>query len=309
MKIRLFLFLLAAGGIIGLLWVRPQRSPSPAIENTVQSGKIPQQQTNSLFPSSHVARRFSPLPLERGENDLPNGEILDLTQRIQAALKTGELADHDLVFNHLLLDLIKKDPTSAARLAESMPSGTLREEMLRRVAQHWTEQDPASAKQWAEQLSDVRERNSALTDVCCQIAQTDPQQATQMADQIGLGNLPGATLENLVQQWAARDLTTAEAWVNERPAGEEKDKLFSRIAMVLAESSPAEAARMVVDQIPAGDTQTEAVVSVLYQWAKSDLPGARAWVQLFPEGPLRERALNELKGAETYQNTASQLKP
>lgn len=308
MKIRLFLYLFVAAGTIGLLWLRPHRSLSPAIGNTAQSGEIPRQ-TNALFPSSQVARRFSPRPLERGKTDLPNDEIRDLTQRIQAALKTGELADHDLVFNHLLLDLIKKDPASAARLAESMPSGTLREEMLRRVAQHWTEQDPASAKQWAEQLSDVRERNSALTDVCFQIALTDPQQATQMADQNGLGSLPGATLENLVQQWAAKDLTTAEAWINERPDGEEKDKLLSRVAMVLAESSPAKAAQMVVDQIPAGDTQNEAVISVLYQWAKSDLAGARNWVQLFPEGPLRERALNELKGAETYQNAASQLKP
>jgi len=265
--------------------------------------------TNVLPALNRVSEPSSPPALEPAKTDPANGETLDLTQRIQAALKTGEPADHDLVFTNLLLDLITKDPSAAARLAESLQPGPLREEMLRRVAQHWTEQDPVSAKQWADQLSDAGERNTTLADVCYQIAQNDPQQATQMADQSGLGNLPGAPLENLVSQWAAKDLTTALAWVNERSPGVEKDMMLSRVAVVLAETTPAQAAQMVADQIPAGDIQTEAAISILYHWARRDLPGAHAWVQLFPEGPVRERALNELKGLEAYQHAASQINP
>lgn len=275
-----------------------QRSSLPPTVQASQSQEVPEQ-TNGLS-ANPVSKQPSSLASRQTKINSVDSEIPDLIQRIKDALKTGDLAGHDLVFNSLLLELIKKDPYSAARLAESM-QGPLREEMLRRVAQRWTEQDPVSAKQWAEQLADEGERKSVLTDVCFQIAQDDPRQAIQMADQNGLGNLPGAILQNLVQQWAAKDFPAALAWANERPAGEEKDQMFSRISFVMAETDPAKAAQMVVDQIPAGNTQTEAAISVLYQWAKRDLKGARAWVDLFPESPLRERALNELKGMEQYQ--------
>lgn len=297
MKTRIVLLSLAAGVIACLLMM--QRISSPTTEKSSEPEEIATQ-TNTLSASNFVLARPAPPVLEQEKINSSRSEILDLTQRIQEALKTGELADHELVFTNLLLELIKKDPHSAATLAESMQPGPLREEMLRRVAQHWTEQDPASAKQWAEQLSDEHERDSALADVCFQIAQGDPRQAIQLADQKDLGKLPGGILQNLVQQWAAKDLDSAVAWVNERPAGKEKDQMLSRVAMVLAETSPAKAAQMVVDQIPAGDTQTEAVISVVYQWANRDLPGARAWVERFPEGQLRDRALNELKGVEEY---------
>jgi hypothetical protein len=66
------------------------------------------------------------------------------------------------------------------------------------------------------------------------------------------------------------------------------------VALVWSKSDPAEAARLILDQIPAGDHQNEAVISVVYQWALQDKKEARAWVQLFPEGALRQRALNEI---------------
>jgi hypothetical protein len=130
-----------------------------------------------------------------------------------------------------------------------------------------------------------------------------------MADQYGLGNLSGATLENLVGQWAAKDSTNAVAWIKDRPAGEQRDRMFANVAMGLAQTSPSQAAEMAVTQIPAGNIQDDAVTSVVYQWARSDLSGAKAWVEQFPEGTLRDRALNELKGIEQYQQQANAPKP
>jgi len=304
MKTRLlFFFLLAAGVITGWVLIRPHLSSPPPNKEVVRPEELARL-TSTPSASTLISPPSLPLTAEEIKASSPKVKPQDLIQQIQAALKTGESAGHDLVFTNLLLELIKKDPRAAAGLAESQEAGPLREEMLRRVAQHWTEQDSASARQWAGQLSDLGERNAALTDVCFQIAQADPGHATQLADQYELGKLPGATLENLVQQWAAQDVTTATAWVKERPAGEQKEQMLMRLAMVIAETSPAEAAQLVVNQIPEGSVQTEAAISVVHQWARRDLSGARAWVELFPEGPLRERALNELKGIEQYQQAA-----
>jgi len=59
--------------------------------------------------------------------------------------------------------------------------------------------------------------------------------------------------------------------------------------------------RFVVKQIPPGLTQTEAAIMVVHQWALRDPAGAASWVESFPEGPIRDRAVNELKGLARLQ--------
>lgn len=250
--------------------------------------------------------RSSPAVSGGGTKLTTSDKSSDLSERIQDALNAGDFMDHRLAIGDLLRDLIKEDPQSAALLTGSLPVGPVREEMMRRLAQYWTELDAASARQWAEQLSKAVERDAALTDVCFQIAQADPRQATLLADDYGLGELPGSPLENLVMQWAVRDLTSVTAWVKDRPEGEQKNDMLARVAMVMAKTSPSEAAEMVATQLPEGNAQTESVISVIHQWAMSDLTAARAWTEQFPDGPLRERALGELSGVEHYQRKSSQ---
>jgi hypothetical protein len=43
-------------------------------------------------------------------------------------------------------------------------------------------------------------------------------------------------------------------------------------------------------------------MSVLHQWASRDLAAAVKWVELFPEGEVRSRAVNELAGVANYQS-------
>lgn len=294
--------LFAVGAIAGFLIFCPWW---PLSSNSAGKSSSPREVKNWI--ASPVARDrdpkgSSPAALKGKTKD----SARDLNGRILDALKAGEPLDHELVFGDLLRDLVGEDPESAARLAGSLAAGPLREEMMRRLAQCWAEVDAAGAKQWAERLTDSGERDAALTDVCFQIARADPRQATLLADHYGLGEQQGAPLENLVMQWAAKDLESVTAWVGERPEGVQKDAMLARVAMVMAKTSPAEAAEMVATRLPEGEAQTESVISIVHQWAVRDLPGARAWAGLFPEGPLRDRALGELKGIEQYQRASGQ---
>ncbi len=65
-------------------------------------------------------------------------------------------------------------------------------------------------------------------------------------------------------------------------------------------TEPAAAANFVVREIPPGSAQTEAVISILHQWALRNFDDAAAWVELFPDGEIRERAINELAGVRDY---------
>jgi hypothetical protein len=77
--------------------------------------------------------------------------------------------------------------------------------------------------------------------------------------------------------------------------------LLARLAMVMAKTAPADTARMVAEQISVGNIQNEAAISVVYQWAQTDPSAARVWVNLFPDGFLRTRALNELTNIQNQQ--------
>lgn len=224
-----------------------------------------------------------------------------LLRQIDEAMQASDPAARDR-FRSLVAELVRNHPEAAARFAESLEAGGMREEALRLVTQGWTEQDPASTERWATQLSDQSERASVLGDMCFEIAQTNAAQAMFKAEQYGLGATSGNMLENLLQQWGGQDFYSAANWAKQQPEGEQRDQMLSRLAIVQSATAPAEAVQLVVDQIPPGPVQTEAAISVLHQWALHDLEGARSWAELFPAGPVRDRANTELANIATYQD-------
>jgi hypothetical protein len=168
--------------------------------------------------------------------------------------------------------------------------------------------NPEDALAAVMKLPEGDERNQALAAVCQGLADTDPADAVELAQNLQLDKQPGALLENLVQQWAKTDLSSALDWVNSQAAGEERDGLMLRVAYVTAQSDPAHAAQFVAGQMPPGPAQDEAAIMVLHQWAVLDSTGASAWAQQFPESPLRNRALNELSGVAQYNQGLAQSK-
>lgn len=115
-------------------------------------------------------------------------------------------------------------------------------------------------------------------------------------DQLAGEELNRATVENLTQRWAELHFDAAKTWVTAQSPGPIRDQLIQRLAFVQAKTSPAEAARLAVEQIPPGPMQAEAVLAVLHQWALKDSPAALNWVERFPESSLKEAALSELNG-------------
>jgi len=147
------------------------------------------------------------------------------------------------------------------------------------------------------------ERNRALEAVCLGLAETSPGSAVQMAMSLHLNDGSSAVVENLVQQWASADAPAALAWAETLSPGQQQNEFAMQIAYALSKIDPVDAARVAVEQIPPGEMQDEAVMSVLNQWANQDLVAAVNWVKTFPAGPLRDRALNELEGISRYRNS------
>jgi hypothetical protein len=218
--------------------------------------------------------------------------------RIITALESADTSEQQRALETLLPDLMKRDMAAAAALAADLPAWARREQALLLVSDAWGKSDPASAHRWASSLKE-EERRMCLANICRQVSRQDPMLGIAYAE-----SSPGGSDPELMEQLAAQLLSgsrgaakdDAIAWIKNRKDPQESDRFFAAGVRALAANSPEEAARIAVDYMFSGPMQEEAVISALHQWVLRDRDAAAAWVALFPEGPLRERAEGELFG-------------
>jgi hypothetical protein len=157
----------------------------------------------------------------------------------------------------------------------------------------WARQNPEKALAWMRSAAAGEAHDTVVEIVCARVAESNPAEAVALAERYagGCSNL----LENLVHQWADQNESAARAYAINKPPGEERDRLLSRVAFTRSKENPADAAKLVAEWISPGEVQNEAAISVLHQWALRDPDAALAWAQLFPEESLRGRALKEVE--------------
>lgn len=194
----------------------------------------------------------------------------------------------------LLPGLMSQNITESAKMAENLKPWAWREEVLFKVAQEWARQDPVAASVWAQQLTDATERANVFDHVCMEVSRIDPAQALELAEN-------HRTLqERLIQILATQDPTSAIRWAEKLTDSGARQSAFAKIALGHAENSPHEAARMVAEHLASSSLQDETALAVLHKWILRDPGGAKAWVEIFPDGPLLEIAESELAAAAAY---------
>lgn len=286
--------LVGAGAILGVWAIReliPKEKPS----------------AKSISAASPVIAGPAIPPVERtlvvsrDPPAMPDREIIaqetaqSLLARITAALGSQDSADWDRVLNELYPALLAADRPAAIRLIETLAPGEKRVLLLRRLARAWGESDFAGAVDWISNLAEFSEQKVAFDEACLAAAERNPAEAIHAWERFDFKE-DDHVLENLVQNWARLDLAAAQEWVRARPPSLQRDQAVARVAYVLAQTKPIDATALVLRELAAGPAQTEAVISILHQWAKSDPAGAAAWVAQFPSGALADRAKQELAG-------------
>ncbi len=180
-----------------------------------------------------------------------------------------------------------------------MPQDSARESALRDLAQSWGREAPVAAERWARALLDPAERERALTQVCLEVAAKDPRETIRIAQANGLH--PGI-VQAAAARWAAMDFSAALAWTDEAPEGEVRDRVLLQLIQSRAGEAPAEAAVMLSVSKLNDAAKEEAAMGIVHQWLLKDPDAARKWVERFPEGPAKERAMVEVQGAMARQD-------
>lgn len=201
--------------------------------------------------------------------------------------------------NEAIVKMLREDPRDACRFLEGIEAEPIRREAMRCLIREWCERDAAQAKRWAFSLTVEQGRNDALSDLCYQIAGKNIKDAVTMTAALGPEGFP--VMEDLLCRLAERDFSAAIEHAIEASSGRDRDQILSRLAVVEAKANPEFAATLVFQQIPEGPIQTEALMSIMAEWAKHNMAEARLLAAMFPSGPIRDRAERELSGIEAYQ--------
>jgi hypothetical protein len=228
--------------------------------------------------------------------------LTGLAGQITAAMESSDPDVRASVFS-LLSEWMRLEPTAAAKFVETLGASDWRKALLSHVAQAWANLDPTSAQAWVGQLPSESERLAGMTDIHFQITQREENHESEVPPRPELKIERANALENSAQQWAKQDFDSAETWVKNLPASEQRDRLFQRLVLVQASKDPAAAAELVSKEISSGSVQIEAAITVVHQWAKRSPADASAWVDQFPPGELRARAKEEISGMVKYLNS------
>jgi len=254
--------------------------------------KRPSRATMRLLPTAPLV---GPKALEKAASSAAVRAAIDRPSLLllEQALNSGNEKDRSMALSSLLPILISEDPHAVARFAE-LHTGAEREQLLRRTSQLWAARDPNAALEWAVTLSNADERDVSIADISAELANTDPARAVALRARYAPTVESDSALENFTQQWAAQDLSAALDWALARPAGRQRDLLLERIAFIRAQTAPSDAARLITDHMSPSSAQSDAVVTILHQWALRDYSAAQEWTTRFPEGPLRTRVTEDL---------------
>lgn len=258
-------------------------SPAPSPDNLAGAPR---------FPDAQAAAPLLSAPS-------PSAAVTEstaLANLISRYLSDGSADERDHALHILLPRLIAHDPAAAVRLALGWTPGLMRTELLGAVTRHWAEADLAAALAWLISLPDADDRRVTAAATTAWLAQSDPASALELGQWLGVGSNDGR-LEHIVQLWTEEYPAEAIGWVTRQPAHRTRDLLLARVAHVRAQQAPLEAARVVLDHLPAGPGQDEALLTVVRHWAARDIGSAAAWVAGFPAGPLQMHAAAEIARA------------
>ena len=188
-----------------------------------------------------------------------------------------------------LPDLVAADPDKALQFSGSFAGNNLSKSIREEVAREFGRQDPFSAIDWALRQEDPDKMLWAVFQ--------QPHQ-TPVAGLIpALASLPPEKQKEVLDKswpWWERgdpfDFLEALRKVPESLSSESRRFLMMRALVVLTRSyQPQEAARLMQSDWKDFSGQWETVLAS--DWTTRDSEAARAWIERLPEGPVKEKAL------------------
>lgn len=221
--------------------------------------------------------------------EIPQADLLSALDELQ---RIGQ--GNNEIFQQLVRRWVQADGRAAAAWAEQLPPGAARQGALEAVAIEWAGADLNSAAAWARQLPDVSEQQTLLLAVANESVRRDPLEALRLAAELPPAPGRDEMVRRAVMEWALSDASAAVDWASLIPDTTLREQVMASAAIAGAESAPDAAAKLAVENLPAGRLLDDTVVAIVQRWAQQQPEAAAAWVESFPGGSLRVAAIENL---------------
>ena len=209
----------------------------------------------------------------------------------------AKLTDQELAGNTgrlLLRRWVELDPAAAVNWVAQLGDADVRQELIDVAAIGWSQKDLPAALAWVESLPEGGAKPQALADLGYEVARTDPVSAMEIATQLPASDYANGLFLHALSQYASADSGGSRQLALALPPGPLRDQALTIVATVQAKDDGESAARFAVENISPGPDLDRAVMGVVQLWAQNDLPDVSAWVQTFPDSPIRDQAVQSL---------------
>jgi hypothetical protein len=222
-----------------------------------------------------------------------NAGAHDATSRQRAFSRFSQQSEEER--RSLLRDGVKEDPNATAAWTLALPPGELRDQAIQQVALAWQAEEEQAAWNWASSLEPASTRDATMMALAYELTRHDPALAFARAQSIAEGAALLPLIEHIVANWALQDPATALTEVRNLPHDDQRHAALVSLTTSWAESNPAAAATLAVESLPAGPQQNRAVAAIVQRWAQQDPEAVEQWVATFPDGPIKENALEHIE--------------
>jgi hypothetical protein len=223
-------------------------------------------------------------------------------------LLDGDAADGRAELVALLMrSWVEQNPREASEWIARQPENALTRETACQAGTVWANADLPAATAWVKSLPAGDTRIAVQTSIAYEAARTDFSAAIEMAAELPDGHMRDALLKQCVRQWVVTDGPAAFAWAREISSTTLRQQLLAAIAVDWAESDPHAAASAAVAELAPGEQRDGCIIGIVQRWSQKEPGPAAEWIGLFPDGTLREIALEHLTQLGSRYGTIQQV--
>lgn len=201
--------------------------------------------------------------------------------------------------------LAETDPGFLEAMIDELPEGASRQALVMALAGRRAEIDIDAALAWAEKLPSDRSRSMALALLRTRLAQEDPERASRVLAGIPAGYVRQNLVAMIAAEWGLRDPAGTSKWLETLPEAD-RQVAIPLFSGSWAQVQPEEAGGFVAN-LPAGETQNRAAMSVVAYWANQNPRAAADWAATFPEENLCELGVRETVNAWSRMDAEASL--
>ncbi len=183
----------------------------------------------------------------------------------------------DLVHNAVIFDLAGSLATMGDegwQIANALPAGAMRNEILQRYGGALAQSDPARAWELAKTM-EPRDRRYFLQLAASGLAKADPAGVAELAAKGELG--PSYQFRSVMQTWSETDPAAAFAWAHRQPGSRSRLDALTTIVRQWSESDPMSAVSALDQLTP--EARARVLPNLAAGYGKVSPPSALAWAK------------------------------